>query len=200
MPASKFFKKAISVSLCSLLFVGNCLLAHSAESNFWNERRQKVELAFNPLIQLPPPKAVPPPQFESQKFSGSNIGVSNYWGPAPARDVLHNWDLRFLKYGSIRKVLNPKFETALSKSKKLIFHIQDIHRNPEAQSNIEKTVQLLINNRKVDLVALEGASGELNFKTFHAFPDQKIIEKIADHLLQQNDISGPAHAGMTNAS
>ncbi|MCG3203421.1 MAG: hypothetical protein KCHDKBKB_00079 [Elusimicrobia bacterium] len=81
-------------------------------------------------------------------------------------------------------------------SEKIILHIQDVHMNPEAQTNIGKTIQELIDHQQVDLIALEGAFGPINLTDFRSFPHQDTLHKVADFLLKENKISGPLHAAL----
>ncbi len=94
--------------------------------------------------------------------------------------------------GSIRKITSPT-----KSSGRTVVYIQDVHRNREAQQNIGKAVQELINNRVVDVVALEGAFTPMDFSWYHACPHRDAINAMADWLLKENRISGPAYAALT---
>lgn len=84
-----------------------------------------------------------------------------------------------------------------SESDKKIIHIQDIHLNVPAQRSISETLHSLIETRQVDLVAIEGAFGDIDINIYKEFPDQPSVHRAADRLLENNLISGPIHAGMT---
>ena len=45
---------------------------------------------------------------------------------------------------------------------RIIIHIQDAHCNYEAQSHIQEILERLINENKIDLIAVEGAKGYLD--------------------------------------
>ncbi len=70
--------------------------------------------------------------------------------------------------------------------------------NQEAQANIGRAVQELINQKKVDLVALEGAFKPIDLTPFRTFSNQDTIRKVADYLLRENRISGPIHTAFTS--
>ena len=76
-----------------------------------------------------------------------------------------------------------------------VLHFQDIHQNKEAQLNMGKALKFLMDQKKVDLVALEGISGPLNLKPHQTFFDRKAIKVVADYLLRENRISGPVYQG-----
>ncbi len=69
--------------------------------------------------------------------------------------------------------------------------------NAEAQANIGKAVQGLINDGHVDLIALEGAFAPIDLTPFRAFP-QESTRKVANYLFRENKISGPIYAAFTS--
>jgi len=97
------------------------------------------------------------------------------------------------KYGSIRKILTPKSPSIKSQ---IIIHIQDIHRNLEAQKNIELALLELQKTKSIETIALEGAFGPINLSRFHGFPDQKSLGMAADYLLRTGEMSGAMRAAL----
>jgi hypothetical protein len=77
-----------------------------------------------------------------------------------------------------------------------VLHIQDVHENTEAQTNISRTLQSLIDEKRVDLIALEGAVGPVDLAAFQQFSNRAAVRLVADKLLAKNKISGPIHAAM----
>src|SRR5437762_2927516 len=59
-----------------------------------------------------------------------------------------------LQFGSVRGVSKLP---DLKKTSRLVIHIQDVHRNFEAQSNIGNIVASLMSQGNIGLVALEGS-------------------------------------------
>src|SRR5882672_7796597 len=139
--------KFIAVVLCLVLLTTNCVLAHSPEVNFWKERQKTTQLASLPLgfqndsaqILKGLPQLLP-----QSLLTGLPKKISN---PIPLLSSLP------FQFGSVRKVVIP----TQKKSGKTIIHIQDVHLNAEAQGNIGETIKKLMDEKKVDLVALEGA-------------------------------------------
>ncbi|MCG3206000.1 MAG: hypothetical protein KCHDKBKB_02726 [Elusimicrobia bacterium] len=195
-------KKGIPTALTVLYFLTHCVFIHAAEINFWNERKKasgSTRQAPSQMAALPHlpvhflgniTSKVNPSQF--QTLSGSPENNSN---PSLFLDQSQGLDLAaLLPYGTIRKV-----RRGLSGHPHLpmVLHIQDIHKNHEAQSNIGKAIRTLVENNQTPLVALEGSSGEIDLTAFRIFPDQVIVKKTADYLLKNGGISGPIHALMT---
>jgi HEAT repeat protein len=83
---------------------------------------------------------------------------------------------------------------------RVVIHIQDVHRNQEAQANISAAVQALIDNKIVDMVALEAAFTPLNFSWYRAYRFKDVVKAVADYLLRENRISGPVYAALTSSA
>lgn len=92
------------------------------------------------------------------------------------------------KIGTTRRICFPK-----KTRDRIVIHIQDVHRNAEAQANIGQAVQALVNGKKVDLVALEGAFGPMDFSWYHAYPHHDAVKAVADYLFKEKRISGAIH-------
>ncbi|MCG3204203.1 MAG: hypothetical protein KCHDKBKB_00913 [Elusimicrobia bacterium] len=82
------------------------------------------------------------------------------------------------------------------KSDKIVVLVQDIHRHYEAQSQIRKTLELLIKNQQVDLVGLEGGFGSINLKPFQQYPYPEDVEQAANYLLKTGELTGAYAAGL----
>lgn len=78
--------------------------------------------------------------------------------------------------------------------RRVVFHIQDIHGNVQAQRDISANVQRLISSESVDLVALEGAFAPIDLSAFNNFPYPQAMRDAADYLLAQDKLPGPMHA------
>jgi len=75
-------------------------------------------------------------------------------------------------------------------SDKLIVHIQDAHCNYEAQNNIVKILELLMEKKDLSLVAVEGSAGTIDTSLFTTFPDEEIRREVADYFMKKGKISG----------
>ena len=83
----------------------------------------------------------------------------------------------------------------------LVFHIQDVHRNLEAQTNIAHVVSALINGSPgkspIALVGLEGAFRPYDLSWLRSFPDPRATRIAAEDLLAQDRMSGPMFSVLT---
>lgn len=80
---------------------------------------------------------------------------------------------------------------------KLVFYINDAHCNYEAQSNIAQILEILIRDHGVDLVSIEGASGELNFSELGSLEDNNAREKASDLFMKKGIATGPEYLRIT---
>lgn len=84
------------------------------------------------------------------------------------------------------------------KDSRTVFLIQDAHAAGDAQASIQRLLGEL-QGRGLELVFLEGASGEIDPVLFRAFPDRKILEKIFGEYRSRGEISGTVTAAVLNA-
>lgn len=185
--------RALSTFLSILIFLQGSVLAYASETNFWKERAQVAAL---PTGFSPDPaqifKQIPSPQ--AQTFSSA---IPKRLEKSIPEDHQKKLDpvLKALSanYGNVRKIqIGPKPHT--------IVHIQDIHQNFEAQTNIGKTVQGLIDKNAVGLIGLEGAFAGIDLNEFRSFPNKEATRILADYLLRENRVSGPVHTALTSPS
>lgn len=78
----------------------------------------------------------------------------------------------------------------------IVLLIQDAHRNREAQANIGKAVDSIIESKNADVLALEGAFGPVDIKSIRDFENQSAVRKAADYFLCENKITGALHAAL----
>lgn len=192
-------------------FVGQVALGSVPELNFWGERRRHLNSENNPneamrVARLPVnPNLINPGQIlENLKRRSIDthlpLALTESSGIQLKTSSINSRQAAILKalsplYGTVRKA--PLFEN-VPKDSRVIIHIQDVHLNQEAQKNISKTIQELINQNQVDLVALEGAFGSIDLERFRKYPHQDVIRMIADYLRRENKISGPAYTAFTS--
>lgn len=70
-----------------------------------------------------------------------------------------------------------------------IYYIQDAHVNIEAQKNIAKMIEILIQKKQIHLVCVEGGVGDVSLTEYRVGPKEKRVQ-IAEQLLKEGKISG----------
>lgn len=185
--------KTLSIAISHIFFLTNSLCAHTVESHVWAERRKGVQEKREVPLQLINLAALPLIT-STDRLIEKPPSIPLWAGKIDPSPLAHLIRSLPNAYGTVRNV---SVDTKRP-SQKTVIHIQDVHMNREAQINISKTVQELINNKKVDLVALEGAFGPIDLTSFHTFPHQDTVQKVAEYLLKQNKIQGPLYIALTN--
>ncbi|MBP9699565.1 MAG: hypothetical protein KBD85_06055, partial [Elusimicrobia bacterium] len=99
-------------------------------------------------------------------------------------------------HATIRKIHLPKN----GKPRGLVFHVLDVHRNLDAQTNIAHTVTSLIglpHSSAIAMVGLEGAFRPYDLSWLRSFPDLQATRVAAEDLLAQDKMSGPMFSLLT---
>ena len=199
--------RRLGSSLVSVAFLfTHVLFVHSAEKNFWAERRQYTRDTSRSLsskdqnqlfAQLPHASQVALGVIPGSTFQADahfSIKDNHFEGRAlsPLEGTVPSWIYTLLPYGSIR-------ELHLSKRSKspVIIHIQDAHGIGEAQRNIAAMIQGIGASDGINLIGLEGASGGFDLTPFRDWPDAAITRDIASAFLEIGKIGGPEFLGLT---
>ncbi|MCG3205235.1 MAG: hypothetical protein KCHDKBKB_01954 [Elusimicrobia bacterium] len=99
--------------------------------------------------------------------------------------------------GSIVEVYAP------SRKSRLIYHLQDVHDDVAAQTNLSEIVSLLEDHAALQgknlVVAVEGVSGPVDSDTIARLPNQKEKEDVGAGLLRAGYLLGEEYAAMTHA-
>jgi len=193
--------KVFSLTLTVVVFTTNCLLAHAPEANLWEQRRVSQQLAALPASQsLGPLSTFPSVQKSLSRQLSTQIKEqrNSKWVTGDIKNEILKKLLTVLpaQYGSVRDISIPK----QGKTDKILIHIQDVHRNQEAQKNIGATLQELMAQNQIDLVALEGGFEPLDFSPFREFSHQGSVQTVADYLLRENKLTGAVHAGLVSSA
>ena len=179
--------KFFATALAAVYFSVNGVFSHAVESNFWSERRRAVLPSGEASSGMPEMlREVTLPETALRSLSIPNPVVS---GVDSGRDKI--LAALPLSLGTVRRA-----PPSGPGSGKTVIHILDVHKNDDAQRNIGKAVQSLIDAGVPGLVALEGASSPIELARFRAFPDREAVRQAADYLLREHKISGPVHAAM----
>ncbi|MFN0116764.1 MAG: hypothetical protein ACKVQC_00535, partial [Elusimicrobiota bacterium] len=188
----------LSATLTTIYIATNCAFAHKPEATMWDERRGAVKNSGpTQLAQIP------------VNLASRNISSVLHQLPSVEPSLPHQLEKSISKqaasqlvpvfkslsgaHGSIQKILTPKN----SRPGRIVIHVQDVHRNAEAQQNISKAIQSLIDNNVADMIALEGAFAPIDISPFRAYP-LEATKKVANYLLRENRISGPIYAAFTS--
>ncbi len=197
--------KKIGVFLIALsFFAENAVFSHSKESNFWSEQRRQVQ---RDDVDADQQMAGIPANFSRSADILRQFPFLDRMSQSPAlsQSVTENLPQGFIQkhadflnalphsFGTVRRITLPHGKD----TGRIVIHIQDVHKNEDAQRNIGHAVRALVEKGQVNLVALEGTFGPINLSGFRAFSRQDILKKVADFLLQVNKISGPIHSALT---
>ncbi len=163
---------SMRVVVCVLVF-SNAAFGYHPQATVWENR--SVPLAAHDALPLP---AI---SLSATRLAGMDGKPTNVDGKLTLP----------LSFGTIRGVLSPS-----SKSSTVVIHIQDIHRNAEAQRNISSAIQDLVNRTGAQLVGVEGAFASVDVRSLTEQADAASLKIVADTLLASDDISGPLHAAL----
>jgi hypothetical protein len=197
----------LSAAFTVVYFASNGVLFHGAEINFWNERRAQVKRhsSSSLLSQLPSPPTVGllPSPVDSpavgSRPSASFVGGVSRADVDAARTSLSlggsaEWlDSLLSPFGIVRDI-----HVSSHSDRPLIFHIQDIHGNVDAQRNIAHMIGALSVDRGVTLVGLEGADGPFDLDDLRRFPDRDVAEQATGWGIKKNLIGGAEKIGITS--
>lgn len=175
------------------------VLANQPEKNYWDQRRadRSAHRSGTLVSRAGPPR--------SSLLWGDSLPPVQAFRPSLSPSLERAVPKNFIEkhrallnalspiYGTVRKVTPaPGFAAG-----RVVVHIQDVHHNAEAQSNIRGAVADLLKSGRVGVVALEGSSEPIDLQAFADFPHRQPVELAADWLLKENKISGPIHAALT---
>ena len=106
--------------------------------------------------------------------------------------------------GSARSLLNVKLPKTMGMVQEVfrgskdqtVLIVQDAHSIPEAQENIRAILNESQKQAGVRLVALEGATGELDTQIFKSFPDKKKMKEVLQYYQNNGELAGGASAAL----
>ncbi len=185
-----FVKKIVAVGSVLIYSATQVAFGALAESNFWAERREQHKTQL--LAALPALENNPAPFLLNRLPAADFHALTSDSQFIEKNKIL----LNALSYsvGTIRKINFPEGKSP----SRVVIHIQDVHRNIQAQENIAAAVQGLI-NAKVDLIGLEGAFDKINIAPLRSLAFPRAIKKVADFYLNHFGISGPIYSALTQS-
>lgn len=95
-------------------------------------------------------------------------------------------------FGTIKEMFRGGKEGAF------IFHIQDVHANPEVQQNIAKIAEHINRSyfgNSIEIVAVEGARGDVDLGLLRAVPDERVRRDASQYLISQGILTGGEYYG-----
>ncbi len=162
------FTRFTAIFVSVSLFLTQCLWAHATETH-WRKGSGLVASRPDPFLLAQIPSRAPlgfqlPAAKINSRIPDSLKNISRNNLRLPASSALAPLVAALPQnYGSVRDISLPS-----GAAKGVVVHIQDVHLNPEAQANIGRAVQALMEERRVDLVALEGAFPRWTFPAIAA--------------------------------
>jgi hypothetical protein len=188
------WRKATALALALVYTSTNVVLNAMAESNFWAERSRQTHAALKTAPQfasLPPAllkMPIAPVNPVVPRWTDSHWQVSQAF-PKDFQDLINAVPQANATIQDVYYVPNAQQPVVL---------IQDVHLNPEAQTNIAFTLQGLIDQKQIGLVAIEGAFGPLPLEPFRTFPDKSITKSVAQSFLDNALLGAPSYVGITS--
>lgn len=82
---------------------------------------------------------------------------------------------------------------------KMIIHIQDAHCNYFAQNKISDIIEYLNTEYGVDVINLEGGSGEYDLSVFTSITGDEIRREVAEYFVRKGEVNGAEFFAINNA-
>jgi len=100
------------------------------------------------------------------------------------------------QFGSIKETYQS--HTSSRQSPSIIFHIQDVHSNYEAQKNLANILEYLIETYGVDLILVEGGITDKDFSYIRDWASLEERKEKAEELLKEGIISGETYVDIAS--
>lgn len=94
------------------------------------------------------------------------------------------------QYGTIIKRIN-------NKSEKTVLVIQDAHTDLAVQKNIARLIAYYTSSQPLQLIAVEGAQGYMDYETYRDYPVQSIRDRLAEKYVGLGIFTGAEYAAIT---
>ncbi len=188
-------KRALAVLLAAIVVFDGVAtpLANANElETLWQTRRRAIadnssRLSTQMAALLP---ALAPTSFEATAPFPGISGAARITLPAFDKTVLSAIPRNAAKINRVSLSNRPHAP--------LVILLQDVHLNTEAQTNMAKTLEQLVELPEKPLLAVEGAEGPFDFTVLRAFENEPLKHAIATAALEKNIISAPSYIGMTS--
>jgi hypothetical protein len=195
----RLFLKVTSGALAFVFFSTQVVAAPYVERNFMAERRQALKRSEdrNKLAALP----LEAPLEKVTRGLGAGPAGATVGGAALSagwtkdRGLWPAW-LRCVA-GSPVEIREVRLAGPLSRPGRVVYHLQDVHEQAEAQRNISRALADIRAANPVLPVGLEGARGAFRLRAFRALPDAGARSEIASALVEKGLLSGAEHLALT---
>ncbi|MFC1668589.1 hypothetical protein ACFL1T_04335, partial [Chlamydiota bacterium] len=97
------------------------------------------------------------------------------------------------QYGTKVATYTPEYQKG---NQQMVIHIKDMHCQYDAQMNIANLIKHISKEYGVTDVMVEGAAGKVDTSLFGAFPDKKVLEKVAKEFVKKGIVTGPEYLSM----
>ncbi|MDP2920994.1 MAG: hypothetical protein Q8O12_01305 [Candidatus Omnitrophota bacterium] len=184
------FKKVIAIlTILTFIATNSIYAAPDSKSIFKNKKVDYEKLSTENQDVVEKKKSVlsgeDASQAESQRKEAKRILSS------------HLSDLSLIHIPSEIGRITEVYQNPNAENSRLIVHIQDFHTNPEAEYNLAKILELLLNDYKMGLVCSEGAVGGLDTKQIASFPDYAAREKVGKIFVNAGELTGEEYLAIT---
>jgi hypothetical protein len=206
-------RQVIATVLVGAILFDQTLLASGGDGEFWAERRRERQRRVHPsnvglLASAPVPGGGAPLSLTSTIPVAAKIPFSSVSHGAAVRSLSPRVSEPYKEIFSalpqanmtIRKLTLP----SNGAPRGVVYYIQDVHKNREAQTNIALTLSSLIHSPSLSspviLLGLEGAFAPYDLSYLRSFPDPVAAQVAAEELLFRHEISGPIYSVLTTTS
>jgi hypothetical protein len=100
------------------------------------------------------------------------------------------------QYGGVKEVFEA--EGTKQSGEKTIIYLQDAHCNYEAQKNMAKVLESLIEQYGLKLILVEGGSGNVSLSFLRGYADKQAREEVAEKYLRMGKISGEEYLNIVS--
>jgi hypothetical protein len=206
-------RQVIATGLVGAILFNQTLLASRRDGDFWAERRRERQRRVHSsdvglLARVPVSGGGEPLPFTATIPVAEKIPFSSVSPGAAVRSLSPRVSESYKEilsalpqtHVSIRKLTLPPNGAPRG----VVYFIQDVHKNREAQNNIARTISNLIHSPSssspVALLGLEGAFAPYDLSYLRSFPDPVAAQVAAEELLFRHEISGPIYSVLTTTS
>jgi hypothetical protein len=177
------------IGLSALLFSGNVVLAYATETNLWAERKRSIE-AERPTQLASLPALLETPLVPSlARKTDFQMGLTKNEQRLPT-SLTHLLQQIPAQLSTLQKADNGDGQ------QDPVLILQDIHLNPEAQTNSSKILEALV-RQKISVIGVEGVFVPFEFTELRGLAPREKIEQTAKEFIEKKWMASPSYVGLT---